>query len=157
MRKAVAQVRALHAIGCLALLAGCAVGPNYRAPQPEVPAHFVAAEAPQPAGNMAFVDWWRGLGDAQLDDLVDRAIRSNPDIEIALTRLEGAREYEAVVLGHALPVVEAGAAAARGTGTDLTRGRAPQTLVSADNTSGLKHINEIGGFDATWELDLFGR
>jgi NodT family efflux transporter outer membrane factor (OMF) lipoprotein len=161
--------------GCVALLAGCAVGPNYRAPKPDVPAHFVATEGPQSAatsaraaassgssaagapGGVDLVDWWRSLGDPELDDLVARAIRFNPDIEIALTRLEGAREYEAVVLGHALPVVEAGAAAARGTGTDLTRGRAPQTLVSADDTSGLRHINEIGGFDASWELDLFGK
>jgi NodT family efflux transporter outer membrane factor (OMF) lipoprotein len=173
-------LRAL-AIGCAALLAGCAVGPDYRAPQPDVPAHFVAtatatateAVAPGAAGPGVgpgaeagpagtdraadLADWWRSLGDAGLDALVDRAIRGNPDIEIALTRVQSAREYEAVILGHALPTVEAGAAAARGTGTDLTRGRAPQSLVSADNASGLQHINEIGGFDAAWELDLFGK
>ncbi len=45
----------------------------------------------------------------------------------------------------------------RGTGSDLARGRAEQGLVSADNTSGLQHVNTIAGFDAVWELDLFGR
>ena len=42
-----------------------------------------------------------------------------------------------------------------GTGTDLGRGRSAQSLVSADNSSGLEHINTLGGFDAVWEIDLF--
>ena len=37
------------------------------------------------------------------------------------------------------------------------RGRAAQPPGSADNTSGLKHINELGGFDSVWELDVFGK
>jgi len=74
-----------------------------------------------------------------------------------LDRLQEARTYEVGMLGLVLPDLDASAAAARGTGTDLTRGRAPQSLVSADNSSGLKHINEIGGFDSVWELDIFGK
>jgi len=62
-----------------------------------------------------------------------------------------------VVLGYALPEVDASAAAGRGTGSDLTKGRAEQALTSADDTSGLQHINAIGGFDAVWELDIFGK
>jgi NodT family efflux transporter outer membrane factor (OMF) lipoprotein len=157
----------LSLVGVALWSAGCAVGPTYHGPKAEVPERFVGgavgaggeAGAAGSAGGdeREFLAWWRSLGDAELDDLVERAIRSNPDLELALTRLEAAREYEAVVVGHALPTAEAGAAAARGTGSDLARGRAPQSLVSADNTSGLKHINEIGGFDAAWELDLFGK
>jgi NodT family efflux transporter outer membrane factor (OMF) lipoprotein len=56
-----------------------------------------------------------------------------------------------------LPEVDASAAAGRGTGSDLTKGRAEQALTSADDTSGLQHINAIGGFDAVWELDIFGK
>ncbi|HEY0800346.1 MAG TPA: efflux transporter outer membrane subunit, partial [Steroidobacteraceae bacterium] len=40
---------------------------------------------------------------------------------------------------------------------DLTRGRAQQALRSADNAAGLKQINTIAGFDAMWELDVFGK
>ena len=82
-----------------------------------------------------------------LNQLIVQSIKSNPDLEIALARLQQARTYEAVVVGHALPDVDASAAAGRGTGTDLTRGRAEQGLVSADNTTGLQHINTIAGFD----------
>jgi NodT family efflux transporter outer membrane factor (OMF) lipoprotein len=101
--------------------------------------------------------WWRSLSDPELDSLVERAIKANLDLEIALTRLQQARTFEAVLLGSALPEVDASAAAGRGTGTDLTRGRAPSALVSADTTNGLQHINKLAGFDAVWELDVFGK
>ena len=88
---------------------------------------------------------------------MERAIKSNLDLEIALTRLQQARTFEAVVIGHALPEVDATAAEGRGTGTDLTRGRADQPLRSADNSTGLEHLNTLAGFEAVWELDVFGK
>jgi len=133
-------------------------------PKPDAPPAFAAitaagitATATPAAAAPDLAAWWHALDDPELDSLVERAIKSNPDLEIALTRLQQARTYEAVVLGHALPEVDASAAAGRGTGTDLVRGRAEQGLVSADNTTGLKHINAIAGFDAVWELDVFGK
>jgi NodT family efflux transporter outer membrane factor (OMF) lipoprotein len=148
-------------------LAGCAAGPNYHTPKPDTPPQFVAqaasantagaAPAPAALSEQDLATWWRGLNDAELDSLVERAIESNLDVEIALTRLQQARTYEAVVLSTALPEVNASAAAARGTGNDLARGRADQALVSASNTAGLKQINTLEGFDAVWQLDLFGK
>jgi NodT family efflux transporter outer membrane factor (OMF) lipoprotein len=145
--------------------AGCAVGPNYRSPKSDEPSHFAAAVVAQTAvsnvqpttANLDLAVWWKALDDPELDSLVERAIKSNMDLEIALTRLQQARTYESVVVGHALPTAEASAGAGRGTGSDLTRGRAAQPLRSADNTSGLQHINTLVGFDATWELDIFGK
>jgi NodT family efflux transporter outer membrane factor (OMF) lipoprotein len=61
------------------------------------------------------------------------------------------------MLSTVLPDLAGSAGAARGTGSDLARGRVSQSLVSADDTAGLKHINEIGGFDSVWELDIFGK
>jgi NodT family efflux transporter outer membrane factor (OMF) lipoprotein len=104
-----------------------------------------------------FASWWRSLNDPELDSLVTRAVAANPDAQIALDRLQAARTYEASVIGTALPTVGASAAAGRGTGSDLTRSRASNILYSADNTSGLKQINEVGGFDAAWQLDVFGK
>ncbi len=143
--------------------AGCAAGPNYRPPEPDVPPRFAANGGELKSGpetKPAPPDlglWWKSLQDPQLDSLVERAVRSNLDLEIALTRLQQARTYESVVVSDALPEVGASAAAGRGTGSDLTRGRAAQPLVSADNAGGLQHINTIAGFDAAWELDIFGK
>ena len=84
-------------------------------------------------------------------------MKSNLDLAVALDRLQQARTYEVVVLGGALPVVDASAGAGRGTGSDLTKGRADPVLRSGDNGAGLEHINTVAGFDAVWELDLFGK
>jgi NodT family efflux transporter outer membrane factor (OMF) lipoprotein len=138
-------------------LAGCAVGPSYHEPKPDAPAEFIAKATQSAAPSPDLATWWRSLNDAELDSLVERAVKSNLDLEIALTRLQQARTYEAVVLGHALPEIDASGAAGRGTGTDLTRGRAQQPLVSANDSAGLQHINLIGGFDTVWELDIFGK
>ena len=144
-------------------LAACAVGPDYHPPEPAMPENFVAAppsQAQRPAADHRVVDtagWWRALHDRELDSLIDRAIAASPTLEIALDRLQQARAQEEVVIGAALPRAEASEGGGRGTGSDLARGRASQTLVSAENGAGLNQVNNIAGFDAAWEIDLFGK
>jgi NodT family efflux transporter outer membrane factor (OMF) lipoprotein len=163
MKRQFAPVRTGVAAAAL-ILGSCSVGPAYRTPKPDVPDRFVASTetvpgtssvAPVSSTVMDLATWWKSLHDPELDSLVDRAVKNNLDIEVALVRLQQARTYEAEVVGHALPEVDASAAEGRGTGTDLARGRATQGLVSADNDSGLQ-INKLAGFDAVWELDIFG-
>jgi NodT family efflux transporter outer membrane factor (OMF) lipoprotein len=156
--------RLLFVVGSMAALVSCAAGPRYRAPTPDEPPTFAAQlDPPASSGEIAgatpvdLATWWRSLNDPELNSLVERAVRANLDVQMALDRLQQARAYEAVVLGHAVPEVDASGAAGRGTGSDLTKGRAAQALRSADTTSGLQHINTIVGFDAVWELDLFGK
>jgi NodT family efflux transporter outer membrane factor (OMF) lipoprotein len=155
----------LVVVGLISGLTACAVGPNYRTPKSDAPPAFAAPAAAIPtaaSGQSAasapdLASWWRSLNDEELNSLVDRAVKSNLDLEIALDRLQQARTYEAVVVSDALPEVDASAAAGRGTGSDLTKGRADQALRSADNGTGLQQINKIAGFDAVWELDIFGK
>ncbi len=150
------------------MLQGCAVGPDYHAPQMTVPDEFVAPARPAsgesgdgiPVKADASPDagqWWKALGDDTLDGLIDRAIKANPRLEIALTRVQAARQEESVVLGKALPSLGLSAGAARGTGSDLARGRADPTLVAAEDTGNFRHVTEIDGFDFNWELDVFGK
>jgi NodT family efflux transporter outer membrane factor (OMF) lipoprotein len=172
-----------RALSCFALaallgavLAGCAAGPNYRAPQPDVPAAFVPAPnadaipaavrpysaaplsvPPAPPAVTDLAGWWHALEDKELDSLVERAIKGNPDLEIALTRLQQARTYEAGIIASALPQIDASGAVGKGTGSDISRGRADNALRSADNSTGLQHLTSIGGFDTVWEIDLFGK
>lgn len=111
-----------------------------------------------PAGTAAvdLAHWWKALADPTLDGLVDDAVHHNPDVEVALARLQQARTVEAIVTGEALPAVEASGGGGRGTGSDLTRGRAPNALRSANTGTGLSQVNYVAGFDAGWTLDLFG-
>ncbi len=145
----------------VAALCGCTVGPDYHLSDIDVPVSYGAAwkafitqeSVPQPEA----VRWWHTLHDRELNRLVERAIECNPDIEIALTRMQAFRTQEIVVIGNALPQVGGSAGIAAGTGTDLTKGRVAQSIRAGDITTGLKHLDRMAGFDASWELDLFGK
>ena len=156
----------MFAASAAAAIGGCAVGPNYKTPAAAVPDAFdvgpaspPTTQATQPVANrpVDITRWWSALGDPELDSLIDRAVQANLDLRIALMRLQQARTEEYVVTGGTLPLVDFAAGAGRGTGSDSTRGRIPGPLHSAANTSGDKEITEVAGFDAQWEIDLFGR
>lgn len=154
------RIAVLGALGALSCLSGCKVGPDYRTPDLTMPGKFAVVSSANPEVKSAPIDatkWWQALGDDKLTSLVDRAIRANPQLDIALARVQEAREQEAVLLGEALPALEATGGAARGTGADLARGRTDQTLISAENTGNYQHVTQVYGFVAGWELDLFGQ
>jgi len=145
---------------------GCTVGPVYHAPSTRMPGAYdtgpaapasTQPSATAPARPVDIARWWQSLNDPELDSLVRRAVEANLDLKIALARLQQARAAEYVVSGGALPLVDFAAGAGRGTGSDSTRGRTPGPLHSADNTKGLTEITHVAGFDAAWEIDLFGR
>jgi NodT family efflux transporter outer membrane factor (OMF) lipoprotein len=123
---------------------------------PGPPAGKGGAAAPSQAVDVS--TWWQALHDPELDSLVERALKSNPSLDIALARLLQARTFEILVTGLALPRIEAAAGGGTGTGTDATRGnRAPTGLHDADHVPAGQKIDFTAGFDAAWELDLFGR
>jgi outer membrane protein TolC len=143
------------------LLAGCAVGPDYQTPDSALPVAFLTQPAiKEPASGGASPDrwqWWRTLRDPQLNTLIERALQNNLDLKIALDRLQQARLQLVVIGSQALPELNGSAGGAVGTGSDETKGRASQTLRSADNATGFKSVNQIGGLDAEWEIDVFGK
>ena len=78
-------------------------------------------------------------------------------MQIALERVQAARTLAYGSFSLVLPQGGASAGGGRGTGSDLGRGRASQQLVSAENGAGLSQVNLLAGFDAAWQLDLFGK
>ena len=141
------------------LLGGCAAGPDYQRPEVPLPARFAAqpASAVAAAPAVELATWWQALNDPELDALVARAVAANPDVAIALERVQAARTVAYGSFSALLPVAGASAGGGRGTGSDLGRGRASQQLVSAESGAGLEQVNVLAGFDAAWQLDLFGK
>ncbi len=144
-----------------AALCGCSVGPDYQPPEVALPTLFGATSreivSQETAPVADTVRWWQTLRDPGLNRMVDRAIAYNPDLEIALTRLQAVRTQQIVVIGSMLPTAEASAGTAAGTGSDLVKGRVPQALDSGTNTRGLDNVNRVAGFDAAWEFDIWGK
>jgi NodT family efflux transporter outer membrane factor (OMF) lipoprotein len=153
-----------------AVLGGCTVGPDYQEPRLSVPSSFatpssekvstIASEATRPDKSHPSIDlaqWWKSFDDPVMQSLVEQAIQANLNLEIALTRVQEARTMEAVAIGEALPSAGVSATSAGGTGHDNTSGRINRPLDAAVDPQGVRHINQAIGFDATWEVDLFGK
>jgi NodT family efflux transporter outer membrane factor (OMF) lipoprotein len=158
-RRAVRRCAVICAFAACGVLAACAVGPDYHPPEPPVPGNFTAASSVKTVSDrpLQTTQWWHTLHDRELDSLVERAIAASPTLEIALDRLQQARAQEIVVVGAALPAAGFTAGGGWGTGSDLARGRASQTLVSAENGAGQAQVVNLTGFDAAWEIDVFGK
>ena len=132
----------------LLLLNGCLVGPNYHPPQPTVPNAWVGVtEAPTSEPSVAttqqadLTQWWRQFDDPMLAFLVEEALKTNLDLQIAETRLRQARALRGMAIGGLWPAITASSGYQRMNKAGITQG--DQDLYQA-------------GLDAVWELDLFG-
>jgi outer membrane protein, multidrug efflux system len=138
--------RSYTILGAL-LVAGCATGPDYKQPEPSAPAQWGEASGEKVSDASTDLSrWWTSFGDPVLDSLVERALAANLDLESATARVREARARAGVVRGELLPEVDASAG--------VTRSRSSENgvLPLADPQSDLYS----GGFDARWELDVFG-
>ena len=86
-------LRRAGALAVAALLAGCAVGPNYRAPATSMPPAYTAAAAlPAAAATPADLShWWGRFRDPELISLITRALAGNLDLKSAASRIRVAR------------------------------------------------------------------
>jgi len=87
------------------VLAGCTVGPDYKAPAPKLAGQWVAPATPGAVQDA----WWQGFNDPLLNALVDEMLASNPNLREAQARLAEARAARGAVRGQALPQVTANA------------------------------------------------
>jgi len=148
-------------VACAGALAGCAVGPEYFTPDAALPVNFltppVGKEARPGGASPELWQWWRTLHDPQLNHLIELAMANNLDLKIALDRLQQARLQLVVIGAQAVPQLNGSAGGGVGTGTDDTRGRAAQALRDGLNNTGLRKTSAVGGLDAEWEIDFFGK
>jgi len=132
------------------LLNGCAVGPDYRLPATgNLPATFVNAAAGEFSKRDIEVNWWKLFNDQQLTTLIDRTLEHNYDLKAARANLAEARALYLETGLNLLPTVTSHAnytEQKRSTGSLNNRAFVPREL---------KLFNT--GFDASWELDFFGR
>lgn len=141
----------LAALGGL-WLAGCAtVGPDYRAPEPPPMDAAWSAPAADAATPAQLARWWGTLGDAELEQLVARALAQNLDLRAAETRIDEARAIRDRVAGSRLPVVDVGASVQRRRQSE----NGPLPIREIPGLSALQTIHDAG-FDVSWEADLAG-
>lgn len=131
------------------LLGACAglpppVGPDYVAPEIILPSTWSAAASAggvEAGGDLA--RWWRQLGDPRLDGLIDEALAGSLDLRLAQARLRQARVSREQAAGGLFPVLSGSAGASRSRSAANLASLPARTIYDA-------------GFDASWEIDIFG-
>ncbi|WP_375398450.1 efflux transporter outer membrane subunit [uncultured Sphingomonas sp.] len=153
-----------------AILSACAVVPNYARPDIDVPTRFAGPQPAPPAGQS--VDparWWDAFDDSVLTGLIDRALRDNPDVATAASRVRQARLQEIQARSQFKPLINANVGAtdvkfsknagfsslarafSGGSGSGTESGTGSGVALPGDSI-----LTYAVGFDANWELDLFG-
>ncbi|KAA5602688.1 efflux transporter outer membrane subunit [Blastochloris sulfoviridis] len=147
------------AAGGLALalgLAGCAVGPDYRTPLLDLPQQYGSAKkrpAAQPAPKSDLTRWWQGLRDPILTALIDEAVAGNLDVATAKAKVREARALRRQAIGALYPNVDGFASATR---NKTATSRGASSTDTAGSIASPPYTLYQAGFDASWELDLFG-
>jgi NodT family efflux transporter outer membrane factor (OMF) lipoprotein len=152
--------KSLWIVFCALALAGCEVGPNYKTPNLPTPPAFSEATT-RPASRpsdpqLAAVPsadelkrWWETFHDPELNSLMDRAVATNLDLQAAVERIREARAQLGIATAALYPSVNVSAA--------YTHSRRSGRL-GGSSFSGAVLESDLyqAGFDASWEIDLFG-
>ncbi|MCC7392920.1 efflux transporter outer membrane subunit [Candidatus Sumerlaeota bacterium] len=143
------RIQKITMIVAVALLAGCAVGPNYKVPESTLSNQWVT---PADKWTISTIpqeqQWWRNFNDEKLNELIARAYEGNLDLKVAEARVRQARESRIVASSPLLPVVGAGASATRRRNSEdvVSKQRKPKV-----KPAGPPDVHNLGGppaFDA---------
>jgi multidrug efflux system outer membrane protein len=136
----------VRATALLLLLAGCAVGPNYKRPETTpVPTEWRDSALALRDSSYANIPWWGVLGDTTLQALVRTALKENRDVHIALARVNEARALLGIQRLELFPQINIQGRIGRSEGAD--------SLLSGVAANELAFL----GATLSWELDLWGR
>jgi NodT family efflux transporter outer membrane factor (OMF) lipoprotein len=138
-----------------ALLGGCTVGPDFHRPANVPPAASLLEGGRQAVGTKLNEapppdQWWTTFADPVLSSLEERVAAQSLDIQTASVRLEQARAQRRIIGGDRYPSVGGSASYQR----TRTNPNGPQAVVH-NGSPGLDIFD--GGFDTSWDLDLWGR
>ncbi len=131
----------------LAILAGCAVGPNYQRPVVSSPDNY-RGQSDASTNSLGDLPWRNVFQDTALQQLIAQALTNNYDLRIAFSRVEQARQLAAQARSGFFPQVNYAASA--GAGRNIGAGNTPSPTGQSGQVFG-------GDFTASWDLDLWGR
>lgn len=132
--------------GAVLIIAGCAMGPNYKRPKMDMPPAFRGG--PEDGTNsLGDLPWWSVFKDDALQELIRTVLTNNYDMRIAVTRVEQARDIALETRSQLFPQLNYTGGVAR------EKNSANGFLVSNPNT-----VNYFaGGITASWDIDLWGK
>lgn len=145
--------RRLWAVALSASLSACnVVGSNWQRPEAELPPRWsqpaLNPDGPSQSAS-ADADFWAAWDDPPLRQLIDQALRHNRDLRQAAARVTEARALSGEAQATALPQLDATGSVVR------NRASGNDRLPLQGTANPVRQYRS--GFDASWEIDLFGR
>jgi NodT family efflux transporter outer membrane factor (OMF) lipoprotein len=144
--------RSAIAVAVTLTLTACAVGPDYRPPQPvtpdewhELPQTGVRVESPDAPSLAA---WWTTLNDPQLNEFIERALADNKTVKQAYARVVQAHAQRAIAGSGFWPDI--------GASTTASRIESESNFNESGEVVSTVGESYSAGVSASWELDLFG-
>src|SRR5947199_7283284 len=136
-------------ITAVALLEGCAIGPDYKRPAVMEPQTF-RGQATAEAASLADAAWWEVFQDPVLRELIREALRNNYDVRIAAARVQEARAGFVATRSDLFPSLDYSGAAGRSNATPGLLGKpGRQAPITSNFYSATLAMS--------WELDIWGR
>lgn len=153
--------RGLLALALSAVLAGCAVGPDYQRPALKVPASFKEGDGwrlAQPADLAGHGQWWKLYGDPLLDDLQQRLVKANQTLAQSEASYRQAAALTKGARAAFFPTVSGNLDKTRsGQGGSSSSVRlADGSTVSSGSSAGISN-SYTASLGVSWELDLWGK
>ena len=161
------RVLLFPAIAAGLLLGGCAAGPDFTRPDAPTPADWTqwrggdeALHTPVDTHALAPM-WWTQFSDPVLDQLQQRALAASPDVRTAALHFAQARTQRSSVAAQRGVNVGVSGSAARQRQSESGAGTRMLDILSNDSDALKQLLAEPfnlyqAGFDASWELDLWG-
>jgi NodT family efflux transporter outer membrane factor (OMF) lipoprotein len=149
-------IRRTSLLCALALLAGCAVGPDYRRPAAETPAAYKEIQGwklAEPRDDLTRGNWWEIYGDPELNTLVRQVEVSNQNVRAAEAQVRQALAILGSARAANYPTVSAGLGASRGQGTSASSSTGTTVVTPG---AAIRNTDRVS-LGAAWEADVWGR
>lgn len=138
------------------LLSGCTtLGPDFKTPETPKPEKWLGADDEKVTKKtVEYSDWWTLFKDPVLNRLIETAYKQNPSLQIAGIRILEARTVLGIAIGSQFPQSQQlSGSYAR---IENSENAAPSNRFPPEQLK-TGFDNWVVGFDATWELDFWGR
>ncbi len=139
--------RLVPTLVAVVILAGCAMGPDYRRPETQMPPDFRGPAEPS-TNSLADLPWWNLFNDPVLLDLISEALTNNYTIRQVVAQVEQARQQITIARAPLLPQL--------GYSGSLARGKNSMSGSPVPGTGTTVNTPLVLGA-ASWELDIWGR
>jgi outer membrane protein, multidrug efflux system len=142
-------------LALLSVFWGCAVGPNYRQPHLSVEPRWSEAPESRITAASQTEEWWLAFKDPEMDSLIERAIKGNLDLLLAQARIHEARATKRIQAASIWSELDATGSFSR-TLQSQNAFEVAGSPVSASSIANQATNLFQPGFDASWEIDVFG-